>query len=101
MHKNMSAYVSIRQHTSAYVRQYWHSVVLPTYASIRNLLRQTSEYVSIRKHTSAYVSIRQHTSAYVSIRQHTSAYVSILHHTSAYVSIRQYWHSVLLPAVRE
>jgi hypothetical protein len=43
-----SAYVSIRQHTSAYR--------MHIYAS--------------RMHTSAYVSIRQHTSAYVSIRQH-------------------------------
>ena len=52
-------YVSVRQHTSAYVT-----------------------YVSICQHTSEYVSIRQHTSAYVSIasrRQHTSAYVSIRH----------------------
>jgi hypothetical protein len=55
----MSAYVSIRQHSSA--------------------------YVSIRQHTSAYVSIRQHSSAFVSIRQHTSAYVSIRQHTSAYI----------------
>ncbi len=39
------AYVSIRQHTSAYVSQ----------------------------HTSAYVSIRQHASAYTRMRQHTSA----------------------------
>ncbi len=83
--KHASAYVSIRQHTSAYA------------------------YVSIRQHTSAYVSIRQHTSAYVlalgrsrpgSIRQHTSAYVSIAHTPVdqrslpvvfvAYVSIRQH-----------
>jgi hypothetical protein len=67
----MSAYVSIRQHTSAYV-------------SIR-----TSAYVSIRQHTSAYASIRQHTSArcpFISIRQHTQACVSIRQHTSTYVS---------------
>ena len=49
-----SAYVSIRQHTSA----------------------ESPSYVSIRQHTSAYVSgitfIRQDTSGYVRIRQHTS-----------------------------
>jgi hypothetical protein len=57
-----SAYVSIRQHTSAYVRersrQLAHSAAAPTCA-----------YVSIRQHTTAYVSIRQHTPAYASIRQ--------------------------------
>jgi hypothetical protein len=58
----MSAYVSIRQHTSAYVSMSQHS----------------SAFVSIRQHSSAQVRTRQHTSAYVSIRQHTSAYVSIL-----------------------
>jgi hypothetical protein len=66
-HRLPTAYVSIRQHTSADV-------------SIR---QHTSAYVSRRQHTSAYVSIRQHTSAYVSIRQHTSAFVSIRQHTSA------------------
>jgi hypothetical protein len=69
-----SAYVCIRQHTSAYIRQH-------TYVSIRQ-----HAYVSIR--TSAYVSI--HTSAYVSIRQHT--YVSIRAYTcftaSDYLGIR-------------
>jgi hypothetical protein len=56
----MSAYVSIRQHTSAYV-------------SIRQLSegawgpeRVLITYILYIKHTSAYVSIRQHTSAYVS-----------------------------------
>ena len=60
--------VSIRQHTSAYVR----------HASA--YVRHTSAYVCIHQHTSgirqAYVRIRQPTSdirqAYVSIRQHTS-----------------------------
>jgi hypothetical protein len=81
-----SAYVSIRQHTSAYV----------TYTGrVRHL------GLIIRQHTSAYVSIRhiysgspppwpEVASAYVSIRQHTSEYVSIRQHTSAYVSIRQH-----------
>ncbi len=76
------AYVSIRQHTSAY-------------ASIRQKMRVTP----CSKHTSAYVSIRQHTPAYTSIRQKMRitpcskvrpAYVSIRQHTSAYVSIRQH-----------
>jgi hypothetical protein len=51
-------YVSIRQHTSAYVSN------TSAYVSIRQ------QYVSIRQHTSAYVS---NTSAYVSIRQHAYA----------------------------
>jgi hypothetical protein len=75
----------------------------PPYVSIR---QHTSAYVSrIRQHTSADLtlaadlSIRQHTSAYVSIRQHTSAYVSMRQHTSACVSIRQ--HIVYDDAARE
>ena len=72
----MSAYVSIRQHTSACVQ----------------IRQHTSKYVSIRQHTSAYVQIRQHMPAYLRIRQQTSAYVSIRQHTSAYVSIRRYTH---------
>jgi hypothetical protein len=87
-----SLFVSIRQHTPAYVsRSSSQSVV-------RHLLK-----VGIRLHTTSYVSIRQHASTYVSrrssqsashllkvsIRHHTSAYVSIRQHTSAYVSIRQ------------
>ena len=69
-------YVSIRQHTSAYV-----SCAAP-YICIHH----TSAYVSIRQHTSAAL---HHTYAYT-IRQHTSAYVSCatphicIHHT--YVS---------------
>jgi hypothetical protein len=72
------AYVSIRQHTSAYVSR-----------RKRCALRlQRPPRPCIRQHTSAYASIRQHTSAgasdapyacsarlgpaYVSIRQHTS-----------------------------
>jgi hypothetical protein len=62
------AYVSIRQHTSAY--KLCESVLVCC-------ILHTSAYVSIRQHTSAYVSIRQHTSAYVSIRQHASADVSM------------------------
>jgi hypothetical protein len=54
--EHMSAYVSIRQHTSAYR-------CLPALPRAGYTLN-TSAYVSIRQHTSAYVSIRQHTSAY-------------------------------------
>ncbi len=50
-----SAYVSIRQHSSAYVSTHTIS------------LTKSSD----NTHTSAYVNIRQHTSAYASIRQHT------------------------------
>jgi hypothetical protein len=52
-------YVSIRQHTSAYVS------IRQRRACVSCGLRETS----VCQHTSAYVSIRQHTSAYVSIRQ--------------------------------
>jgi hypothetical protein len=97
------AYVSIRQHTSAYVEAsaaprypvapapyacirsaYVQACIWHTF-SIRAAIRSAyvQSYVRIRQHTSAYVSIRQHTSAYVSIRQHTSAYVRIRQHTSA------------------
>jgi hypothetical protein len=74
-----SAYVSIRQHTSAYGN------FPPPFPESASRRQHTSAYVSIRQ---AYVSIRQHTSAYVSIRQHTSAYVSIRQHTSACVGGR-------------
>jgi hypothetical protein len=108
MRQHMSAYVSIRQHTSDGVRlEVLHDVKEPVAC------------VSICQHTSAY-SIRQmacdlksfmmsrnllHTSAYVSICQHTSdgvrlevlhdvkepvACVSICQHMSAYVSICQH-----------
>jgi hypothetical protein len=55
-----------------------------------SILEHTWAYVSIRKHTSVDcavalpdVSTRQHTSAYVSIRRHTSAYVSRLRGSTA------------------
>ncbi len=111
--KRASAYVSIRQHTSAYVsylhahhklplkNQHDHSGLHTTARELLTLaqshdvafalhLRRTHTavihaYVSIRQHTSAYVRIRPHTSAYVCIRQHASAYVSIRLHTSAYL----------------
>jgi pantothenate kinase len=88
----VTAYVSIRQHTSAYVSIVEAPTCSPeTYDS--SLLLLLPAYVSIRQHTSAYVSIRQHTSAYVRTPPYShsclnmSAYVSIRQHTSAYVSI--------------
>ncbi len=54
-----SAYVSIRQHTSAYgsIRQYTKQPQVPH-----------PQRKQCRQHISAYGSIRQHTAAYVSIR---------------------------------
>jgi hypothetical protein len=104
-----TAYVSIRQHTSAYV--------LSCFDAARELdpppvVQHTSAYVSIRQHTSCLastpransirrlhvracmrpyaISVCGQPSASVSIRQHPSASVSIRQHTSAYVSIRQH-----------
>jgi hypothetical protein len=96
----MSAYISIRQHTS-------HTFVLPNQVDLRITSLTTTADVSVRQRKSAYASIRQQTSADVSIpahhildyleakheqsvrlvgtRQHTSAYVSIRHHSPAYV----------------
>jgi hypothetical protein len=74
-----SVYVSIRQHTSAYVRLLplmcirVMSGVFLTSAGRAEVY--TSAYVSIRQHTSAYVSIRQHPSSQ-HMRQHTSANVT-------------------------
>jgi hypothetical protein len=70
-----SAYVSIRQHTSAYV-------------SIR--LQVRNEKLLARHHTSAYVSMRQHTSAYV---RHTSAYnEQLLARGVAVERVCNYWY---------
>jgi hypothetical protein len=100
-----TAYVSIRQHTSAYVS------IRQAVSSDTCIRRHTSAY-GIRKYTSAYVSMRQAvgatplpsismeqralyirpTSAYVRIRPHTSAYVAVESRDTsalAYVSIRQ------------
>jgi hypothetical protein len=109
----MSAYVSLRQPTSAYVsiRQHadlcWLQVYqawCPTnwlmwhcwrpWTDLRNLFTITSR---IRQHTSAYVSIRQHTSAYVSIRHCWRPWTDLRNLFTitsrirqAYVSIRQH-----------
>jgi hypothetical protein len=79
--QHTSAYVSIRQHTSAYVIREWGHSRIPA-------------CVRIRQHTSAYVSIRHTWMGPLkdsSIRPHTSAFVSIRH--TSYVSIR---HKALL-----
>ncbi len=78
----MSAYVSIRQHTSAYVSTPGGAVVADDAELLKAFGKESRvpfdhlTYVSIRQHTSAYGSIRQHTAAYGSIRQHTAAYES-------------------------
>jgi hypothetical protein len=55
----MLAYVSIRQHTSAYLRALGAA--------------EADAHGEHERHLSAHVSIRQHTPAYVSIRQHNCA----------------------------
>jgi hypothetical protein len=73
-----SAYVGIRQHTSA---SYRTAAAFKARAS-RGRCPCECGNACISKHTLAYVNIRQHASAYVSIRQHTSAYVlTCLKHT--------------------
>ncbi len=109
----MTAYVSIRQHTSAYVsrgtsaldehrgERYARRLMVrddgtPHVFGCRCLILRDAAPV-LRQHTSAYVSIRQHTSAYVCIRQQSlilrDAAPVLAHNvrqrTSAYVSIRQ------------
>jgi hypothetical protein len=113
--RHTSAYVSIRQHTSAGGGTRLSEPLGLNGGEAVEVGSRGQEHVvvhcqPIRQHTSAYVSIRQHTSAYVSIRQHTSAYVSIRMrmqvgsrgegrsrytsmHTSEYVSIRQHTHA--------
>jgi hypothetical protein len=75
-------YVSIRQHTSAYVSAYLsirqigkeqESLISGTEFTCftsRKVPMFTSDEASDEATSSAYVSIRQHTSAHVSIRQH-------------------------------
>jgi hypothetical protein len=89
----VEAYVSMRQHTSAYVSIYAHPE--------EEGLVQAPAYVSMRQHTSAYVSMRQNTTAQVatwwkrSSRFDTlltyAAYVSMRQHMSAYVNTRTWW----------
>ncbi len=111
----LSAYVSIRQHTSAYVSirrqtrgrgEQGSQGATYLHVSIR---QQTAEYVSIRQHTSAYVSRRggergaqgsegaTYLRTYVSIRQHTSAYVYVLAHI--HPALARLLHLLLLSAL--
>jgi hypothetical protein len=77
----MSAYVSMRQHTSALEAR--AAGLAPVNGSIR-------------QHMSAYVSIRQHTSAYISIRQHTSALKAKAPlHLNIYIYIYIYIHTYI------
>ena len=68
-----SAYVTIRQHTSAHVRIEGSTKLSRVHHLVHGIVVQKSkeivmsQMISIRQHTSAYVS----RSAYVSIRQHT------------------------------
>jgi hypothetical protein len=93
LRQRSAAYVSIRQHTSAYLWQRSAATRKPRVLYAKPAL--PSACACIRQHTSAYVS----TCTYVSIRQRTSAYVSICQHMSAYVSIRQHLHIVALDSV--
>jgi hypothetical protein len=76
------AYVSIRQHTLAYV------CIRRLVATRASVPPHAPAYVSIRQHTLAYVCIRRLVATPASVPPHAPAYVSIRQHTSAYVSIR-------------
>jgi hypothetical protein len=114
-----SAYVSIRQHTSASVEPLCRTASADLMMAARrscptsstSCIASSAEEGCIRQHTSAYVSIRPHTSAYVTpaqrparlvshLLQKRGAYVSIRQHTSAYVSIRQHTSAYVTPAQR-
>jgi hypothetical protein len=74
------AYVSIRQHTSAYVsiRQLFKRVLVQ--------LHRCRHRACIRQHTSAYVSVRQHTSAFQTLACAAASVPASCLHTSAYVT---------------
>ena len=115
-----SAYVSIRQHTSAYVRLYGGTWVADAGPSVRALWQRQREVVEVLqapppallrrqhaavRHTCAHIRRRQHTSAYAAFlrRQHaavrhTCARIRIRQHTSAYVGIRQHPSELGTPA---
>jgi hypothetical protein len=84
-----SAYVSMRQHTSASSAY----VSIRQHTSPARPRRRRVDPPSIHPHASASTRIHQHTSAYASIRQHTSASTRIHQHTSAYASIRKREHT--------
>jgi hypothetical protein len=88
--RGSSAYVRIRQHTSAYVSIIPESRSRPEAARPSRLehasLVQRSRQQRIRRRSqrASWLSLRRWR-----VRQHADAYVSIRQHTSAYVSIRQ------------
>ncbi len=110
--QHASAYVSIRQHSSAFVSAFktMHTLACSLFRSATStataelcpsagdacclgsfrlmlaLAASATAFNARRQHTSAHVSTRQHTSAYVSIRQHTSAHA--IQHSSAYGCLR-------------
>jgi hypothetical protein len=106
--QHTSAYVSIRQHTSAFLqrgvdddengvrerRQGQPQDSQTLQPRPRNLREhELSATDTSTRRLPAYVSIRQHTSAYVSIRQSSPPLTHLpadCQHTSAYVSIRQH-----------
>jgi hypothetical protein len=89
--QHTSAYVSIRQHTSAYGPVFVALALTTDIVHIAERSEKPAERVvvltCIHHHTSGYVRIRQDTSGYVrmrSIRQQTSAYVRIRQHSTRY-----------------
>ncbi len=93
-----SAYVSTRQHTSAYVidtdalSPIQAQATQQKYEYVRTRCRSympMSTYVSMRQHPSAYVSIRLHTSSCVSIRERPleTRYASFGAHPPAYYTV--------------
>ncbi len=88
-----SAYVSTRQHTSAYVQPGYSRFISGVLEEQPLEVLRTYADVSIRQHTPAYVSMRMLASWKGSswkclARMLTPAYVSTRPHTPAYVSIR-------------
>jgi hypothetical protein len=83
-----SAYVCIRQRTSAHAATWRPADSVCGYVSIRQRMQHTSAYVSVCGCIGGLLMLggpqtaleqehlAQHTSAYVSIRQHTSAYAA-------------------------
>jgi hypothetical protein len=90
-HTHTSAYVSIRQHTSAYVAPAFASILSEASSSD---FCNASLHHRHTSHTSASVGIRQHTCAYAGqgaqlTAAGCAAFVSIRQNTSANASIRQ------------
>jgi hypothetical protein len=87
--QSASAYVRIRQHTSAYVSRARSQRAAPCFTSA---CQSASAYVRIRQHTSAYVSRARSQRAapcFTSEYQSASAYVRMHQHTSAELGRRE------------